>query len=598
MEFSAVYRLASAFKIPIIVVIGIILYLLLEYFQIHVTAILIILSVVLLGMYDMVKETLIALSKKQFALDYIAILAIVVAIITQQYLVAGILALMLSTGTTLDDYGVSQAKRSLTQLIDRIPQKVILWQYDGPGETKNVKEVKVGEKIFIRKGEVVPLDGELDSQVAEIDESSLTGEPYFIEKSKGDVTRSGTVNIGQSIVIVVTKTAENSTYKKIVDMVKKAQQEKSPFVRLAHQYSTIFTIITLIIAGFAFWYSRFNLTSVLSVLAVATPCPLIIATPIALLGGVNASAKKKIIIKKIAALEALAKINIIVFDKTGTITLGKPRVTEISVHEKKYTQEEVLAIAEAIERNSLHPLAKAIVREARERKVQPVRAKQVTEEIGKGIAGIIDNAEFHLSKLEDGEGMAIELHRGNKPIALFRFEDELKKESREIVKRLKRLGLELHIFTGDKKEAAEKVIKQLGEDVIIKAELSPDEKQEGIKQLKKQGKLVAMVGDGINDAPALALADVGMAFTSQEQTAASEAADIVFLAGDFSMVLKSWDIARKTIRIAQQSILWGIGLSIAAMLFAAVGVIPPIVGAGLQEIIDVAVILNSLRASR
>lgn len=589
--------LVNSFRIPLIILSGLIVYGILKLNGYSDAAVVLMYAVVILGTYDMVLETLRSLLKGQFALDYIAILAIVVALITQQYLVAGILALMISSGSTLEAYGVAQAKKSLTQLIDRIPTDVVLWEKDAPGRKEKLQNISVGDSIFIRKGEVIALDGELLSDVGETDESSLTGEPYFIEKTKGDVIRSGTINIGQPMVIRVTKTEEDSTYKKIIDMVKQAENEKSPMVRLADKYSTVFTIITLSLGAFAYIMSGYSLDRVLAVLAIATPCPLIIATPIALLGGVNASAKKKIIIKKLAALEILSRIETLVFDKTGTITLGKPRVTRVELTDG-ISMKKALSIAEAIERNSLHPLAKAIVQKAREEKVQVLHATNVKEIIGNGITGKVQNDSYMLSKLEEENGMAIRLLEGKKQLAVFHFEDEIKESSRRIIKQLKGMGLELHIFTGDKKDAAAKVVSQLGESVIINAEMTPEEKQQGINKLKKQGRVIGMVGDGINDAPALALANVGMAFSNHEQTAASEAADIVFLGGDFSQVYDAWQIAKRTLIIAKQSILWGIGLSIVGMILASFGYISPLVGAGMQEAIDVAVIINALRASR
>lgn len=546
----------------------------------------------------MLKETVISLKKRQLALDYIAILAIVVGLLTGEFLVAAILALMVSSGRTLENYGVSQAKKSLTQLIDRIPTDVTLWQHNQPGSKEKLDKITVGTEIFIRKGEVIGLDGLLVSKAAETDESSLTGEPYFIEKIAGDIIRSGTINIGQSIVIKVTKAEKDSTYKKIIDLVQQAEAEKSPFIRLADRYSTLFTLITLAIAGFAYVYSHFDSSRLLAVLAVATPCPLIIATPIALLGGVNASAKRKIIVKKLAALEMLSRVNTLLFDKTGTITLGVPKLTRLLISDKRYPTSRVLSIAGAIERNSLHPLAKAIVTEAQAKNAPIISASKITEVIGSGISGIIEHKEYTLSKVKETLGMSIALTQNGQKVAVFQFTDELKGESKETIASLIAHGFELKILTGDKIAAAQQVVKQLGSNVQIHAECSPEDKQKEIQEFKKQGKIIAMVGDGINDAPALALADVGLAFSNQEQTAASEAADIVFLGGDFSMVFQSLRIAKRTITIAKESILWGIGLSISAMVLASFGLIQPLVGAGFQEAIDVAVILNALRASR
>ncbi len=589
--------IAKDFRVPALVFLGILLYIALNVAKMELPAILVVLGVTALGSYGLMEETLTSLAKRQFALDYIAILAIVVALYTNEYLVASVIALMLSTGRTLEEYGVNQAKKNLTTLADRIPDTVLLWDGKKPDGQKKVGEVTVGEQIFIRKGEVIPLDGILVSKHGLTDESSLTGEPFEIEKIKDDPIRSGTINIGDAIVIKVTKTEENSTYHKIMDMVQSAQQEKAPLVRLADRYSTVFTLITFVIAGFAYFYSH-SIESVLAVLVVATPCPLILATPIALIGGVNAAAKKRIIVKKLASIEALSRVKAVIFDKTGTITIGVPRVSKIEILDKKYNEKEVLAISQAIERNSLHPLAKAIVTHAQEKRVKILHAEVVEETIGTGIAGKVAGKKYTLSRLKEGEGMSISLSEGKKLVAIFSFEEQLKDESTDIIKKLLDRGYKLFIYTGDKKQAAEKVALQIDQRIVVRAELSPQDKQEGIKQLKKDGLSVAMVGDGINDAPALALADAGLVFSNEEQTAASEAADIVFLGGDFGSVSEILNISRRTIGIALQSILWGIGLSVIAMVFAAYGFIAPVFGALLQEVIDVAVILNALRASR
>jgi P-type E1-E2 ATPase len=300
----------------------------------------------------------------------------------------------------------------------------------------------------------------------------------------------------------------------------------------------------------------------------------------------------------LAALEVLARAQALIFDKTGTITLGKPKVAKFENLTKNYSEEEILAIAESIERNSLHPLAKAVVSFAKENKASILHAEKIEEKIGSGISGTLKNKTYTLSKLPSREGMMIGVFEENKHLATFIFEDEIKQESKTIIKDLKKRGFELFIFTGDKQAAAEKVVESLGEDIVIKAESTPEDKQKGIADLKKKGIVTAMVGDGINDAPALALADVGMVFSNEEQTAASEAADMVFLGGNFSLVIDSLNIAKRTIGIAKQSIFVGIGISIVGMAFASLGFISPLGGAFLQEAIDVAVIINALRASR
>ncbi len=584
------------FKIPLIAAIGIVSFLILEVLRYQTVSNIVILIVIALGSYGLIKETIASFLRGQFAVDYIAIAAIIVGVITKQYLVSAILALMISGGHALEDYGMSQAKKSLTQLVNRIPNKIMVWKNEKESREKAVKNIQSGEIIFVRKGEVIPLDGELLSETGETDESSLTGEPYFITKSKGDLIRMGTVNVGNPILVKVTKEEKNSAYTKIIEMVRRAQEEKSPMVRLADKYSVIFTVITFVIAGFAFLYS-FQLVRVLAVLAVATPCPLIIATPIALLGGVNASAKRKIIIKKIAALESLARVKTIVFDKTGTITIGIPRVSGILIKDKSFSKEKVIDITQALERNSLHPLAKAIVGYANRTQNTTLRAADSQEIIGAGISGTVLGKKFLLLRQKTGEGMHIDLLHNKKTIAVFSFEEEIKSNSKIIIKNLKHKGIDLYIFTGDKKESSRKILDKLGEGINLRSEMSPGDKQEGIRELKKKN-IIAMIGDGINDAPAIALADVGIAFASDEQTAASDAADIVFLGGDFSMISDALRIAQRAIGIAKQSIVAGIGVSIAAMILATIGIIHPLEGAVFQEAIDIAVIINALRSSR
>ncbi|HUD18984.1 MAG TPA: heavy metal translocating P-type ATPase [Patescibacteria group bacterium] len=588
----------TLFLLPAIEVLGIIAYLILLYgFHNWFFADAVIVVAILFGCIDQVRDAIVALIHRQFALDYIALLAITTGLISGEFLVAAVIVLMLAGGEALEKYAVSRAKKSLTALTSRIPDSVLLWKDNDIGKKVKISEVAVGEQIFVRKGEVIPLDGILVSEDGMADESSLTGEPYEMEKLLGDQIRSGTINIRRPMIVRVTQSDKDSTYRKIIDMVRQAQEAQSPLVRIADRYSSIFTLVTLLLAGAAYLVSG-NIHHVLAVLVIATPCPLILATPIALIGGMNALARRKVIVKTLSSIETLSRVTDIMFDKTGTITLGKPQVSGVIIKNKKYTENQILAMSEAIERNSLHPFAKAIVMEARSRTVKHLVARGVSEKIGYGILGTIDNHHYVLSKVKESVGYGIELREGRRRIAVIQFEDRIKPESRKILSQLHAWGLHLSIFTGDKKETAQEVVKSLGLDIDIKTECTPQDKMNGIKHLRQLGRVTAMVGDGINDAPALASADVGMVFSNEEQTAASEAADLVFLGGSFSVVLESLTIARRTIAIALQSIWVGIGLSIIGMILAALGMIPPLLGAFIQEAIDVSVIFNALRASR
>lgn len=588
-------NLLEIFVIPVTVACGILLSLLFTYIiELPAMSTVVLLFVIVLGSYQLITETIQSLLHKQFALDYIALLAITLGVATGNFIVAAIIVLMLSGGNKLEEYAMTKAKGSLTALTDRIPNTVLL--ADTQKEMK-IEQVTVGTRILVRKGEVIPLDGILASESGTADESSLTGEPYMIDKKHGDIVRSGTVNTGEPMIIEVTNEEKDSTYRKIVEMVQQAQSEKSPIIRLANKYSTVFTLITLSIAGLALLFTH-DFGRVLAVLVIATPCPLILATPIALMGGMNSAARNKIIIKRLASIEVLARLHTIIFDKTGTITLGKPDITEIVLYDDAFDITTVLSIAAAIERNSLHPLAKAIVEKAKKAHVEHAPVTDIHEEVGKGIQGTFEEKIYLLQRAKSSEGMRVEMLADTRRIATFVFEDQIKKNSASIVHELVGQGISVHIFTGDKRAVADKLVNTLGADIQVQADCTPEDKKNGIAALHKQGKVVAMVGDGINDAPALALADVGMVFSNDEHTAASEAADIIFLGGDFTTVSRVLMIGRKTIRIAQESIMIGIGLSIMGMIFAAFGHIPPVIGAFIQEAIDIFVIVNALRASR
>jgi heavy metal translocating P-type ATPase len=603
MKKKKLFSLMRSFLVPLLILGGIVIYSVLYWgLELELVSTVFALGIIALGSAELVRDTFQALMRRQFALDYIALLAIGVGVATGSYLVALVIVLMLSGGTTLEKYGMARAKESLTALTERIPNEVILWEKGKAERMIQIEQARIGDEILVRKGEVIPLDGVVVSDSAETDESSLTGEAMLIEKEAGDLVRSGTVNMGQVMVMRVTAEDKDSTYRKIIDMVRLAEVEKAPLVRLADRYSTIFTLLTFVIAIGAYIMSDGDMDRVLAVLVVATPCPLILATPIALFGGVNAAARHRVLVKKLASLEVLSRIDTIVFDKTGTITLGRPLVHHIDIVDDTYRDKQIVGIAAALERNSLHPLAKAIVEYAKNSHATRMHAEQVEEILGQGIRGVVEGVRYTLRKTKkEHDGNTIELLRETRVIARIVFEDKLKSDAKHIIARLRERNLSLHIFTGDKKENVEKIVSQLGTDqswIQISADCSPEDKKNGIERLKKSGHVVAMIGDGINDAPALALADVGMVFSNGEHTAASEAADIVFLGGDLESVWKTIQTSKRTIRIALESIIFGIGLSVVAMVFAAFGFIPPIAGAALQEVIDIIVIVNALRASK
>lgn len=589
-------KIIKEFAIPLYVVFTIIISLILTGFKANSNLITTIqLIAIVIGSLELIKDTLESLIKRRFALDYIAIVAITTGVLTGQYLVALVIVLMLAGGNSLERFAMNKAKESLSKLAERIPNKVNIL-LDGQISEIKIENAKVNDVILVKKGEVIPLDGVLQSETALIDESSLSGESLPQDKLTGNLLRSGTVNLGNAFELKVTKEEKDSTYKKIVEMVKEAQENKSPLVRLADKYSVIFTIITFVICAFAFIFSGGDINRVLAVLVIATPCPLILATPIALIGGINSAARDQIIIKNGAAVEVLSRINTLIFDKTGTITIGKPELVNLEVIKKTYSQAELLGIATAIESNSLHPFAKAIVNKAKEMKITPLVAQDINEILGVGIEAVVNGKKYSIKKsTEEGD---IQMYSEDMLLTIFHFKDMPKIGSEKVFVKLQKMKIKMIMFTGDKLEKAQEVLKDLNLNIDVKAECKPEDKKNGIASLKATGATIAMVGDGVNDAPALAMADVGMVFSNEEHTASSEAADIVFLNGDIEAVTKSITISKKTIDIAMQSIYFGIGLSIIGMIFASFGFIVPVVGAFIQEAIDFSVIMNALRSSR
>jgi heavy metal translocating P-type ATPase len=480
--------------------------------------------------------------------------------------------------------------------VNHLPDKIYLWKNGTTQEIIDVDILKVGDEFLVRKGEVVPIDGVLKNDSGYFDESSVTGEPYTIDKFKGQIIRSGTVNTGEPVVVEAIKTAGDSSYRKIVEMVKKAQKEKSPIIRIADRYSIVFTIVTLAIAISAYLLTR-DFDRVLAVLVVATPCPLILATPIALMGGLNSAAKEMIIIKNLAVLELISRSKDIIFDKTGTLTLGVPQVSQVLAN-SDLSEDDLAASAAALEKNSLHPIAKAVVEYAERKNLNIERAVDIKETIGEGISGVVNNKRYEITKGQSQEKMSVDVLLEGKIIGSIFFEDKIKKNTKAIITKLISDRYSLTIFTGDKESRVKELLDELELDLDYKAECKPEEKLEGIAALQSKGRITTMIGDGINDAPALAKADVGIVFSNEEQTASSEAANVVILGGDMKKVLKTMTISKKTVEIAKQSIFFGIGISIGLMVFASFGFIVPIVGAILQEVIDVAVILNSLRTTK
>ncbi len=561
-------------------------------------------------LYQIVRDLL----DREAGVDVIAVLAIAGALAVGESLAAAIIAVMLATGEALEDYAQGRAKRELTALLARAPQQVSRY-VDSDLEVVPVAEVAAGDRILVRPGEVVPVDGVVTGTPAVLDESALTGESRMVTRDVGDAVASGVVNGGGPFDLRATATVDASTYAGIVRLVSQASRSKAPFVRLADRYGLLFVPLTLAIAGVA-WLVSGDPVRALAVLVVATPCPLILAVPIAIVSGISRAAKRGIIVKGGGPLETLARARVLLFDKTGTLTAGRPRLASI---EGPGDPDDLLRTAAALEQASPHVLAVALVREARARGLVLPVPTQVVETPGSGVAGTVDGRSVRVGSaplVSAGEPLphwARDLQRRaavdgttNVYIAIdgrmagaFVMDDPVRPESPRAVRGLRRAGFtRIVMVTGDHAAVAELVAFAVGLDGVL-ADRKPHEK---VAAVQEEAALatgpVVMVGDGINDAPALAVADVGVAMGARGATSASEAADIVITVDRLDRLTEAVHISRRARSIALQSVFVGMGLSLVAMVVAAFGYLPVIAGALLQEVIDVTVILNALRALR
>lgn len=539
-----------------------------------------------------------------YGVDILAVTAILVAVAMQEYWAAIVVVLMLTGGEALEDYAEHRAKSELDALLSHAPQTARIIKKHGKSEEVAVSNVRVKDKIEIRPGELVPVDGLVLSGEANFDESSLTGESLPQVKSANDTVLSGSINIDGVIIIEATSTAEDSQYQQIIKLVEGASANHSPFVRLADRYSIPFTIIAFGIA-FGAWAISGESLRFLQVLIVATPCPLILAAPIAIISGMSRASKHGIIIRTGSALESLAAAKTMAFDKTGTITEGKLTLSDITAY-ADFDRNDILQIAASAQSGSNHLLAHAVTAHALEQSVKLLKVRKMQEVAGKGLFATVGSYNVQIGRknfLED-EGVLVKKSPSNKTAMYIAvngthagtifFSDTIRPEASRTLDRLRNLGLkDFHMITGDNEPAAKAVAAKVGITQIT-ANALPVDKMLAVENMKSRP--VAFVGDGVNDAPVLAAADVGIALGARGATAASESADVVIMLDDLERVAVARDISRNTIRIAKQSIFIGIGLSVILMGIFATGRFAPIYGALLQEVVDVVVILNAVRA--
>lgn len=555
------------------------------------------------------------LIRGEAGVDVIAILAIGGALALGETFAAAVIGVMLATGEALEQYAEGRATRELSALLGRAPQNVSRY-VDGQLEVVPIAAVVPGERLLVRPGEVVPVDGLVRGSAAILDESALTGESRLVTREDGDAVSSGVVNAGGPFDLQSIATADTSTYAGIVRLVEAASRAKAPFVRLADRYALLFVPLTLGIAGIA-WLLSGDPDRALAVLVIATPCPLLLAAPIAIVSGISRAARRGIIVKGGGPLETLATARVVLFDKTGTLTAGRPRL--VSVEGPGADPDAILRLAAALEQASPHVLAAAIVQAARKLGTALSLPTGVTETPGAGVSGQVDGHEVAVGSAafaaggEPLPGWARELRRrailegvtnvfirvDGRVVGALVLDDPIRPESPRAVRTLRRAGFSrILMVTGDHHAVAELVGAAIGLDGVL-AERAPTDKVDAVNEERANaGGPLVMVGDGINDAPALAVADVGVAMGARGATASSEAADVVITVDRLDRLAEAVQIARHSRSIALQSVIVGMGLSLVGMVIAAFGFLPVIAGALLQEVIDVVVILNALRALR
>ncbi len=538
------------------------------------------------------------LRKGNYGVDLLAITAIIATLLVGEYWASLIIILMLVGGETLEDYAAGRANRELSALLQKTPDIAHVMQ-EGKVVDMDLDDVEIGAHLLIKPMEVVPIDGVLLSEAAILDESSVTGETKPNELQQGDEILSGAINGNSSIEIRTSVAASESQFQKIVALVREAEATPANFVRLADRYAVPFTIMAYIIAAVAYFISG-DPVRIAEVLVVASPCPLILAAPIAFVSGMSRSSKNGFLIKNGTIIEKLATAKAIFFDKTGTITDGKIEVDTI-VPAEGISQEELLNIVYTIEKSSNHILAKAVSSYAESHNVESLALESLSEVAGLGVTGQINGQLFKIGRASfvgapDGLDFetAFYVSRDGLYIGAVTFSDTLRANAPAVIKDLRQAGFEsITMLTGDNARVADKIAAQVGISEVYSSML-PEEKLAKIQASTIHPTI--MVGDGVNDAPALTLADVGISIGTGNNTVASEAADIVLLKNDLSSVTKAVHISRDTLTIAKQSVLIGIIICVILMLIAATGLIPAIIGALFQEVIDVVSILYALRA--
>ncbi len=551
---------------------------------------------------SMLKEMIKTLRSGSYGVDLLAITAVAATLAVGQYWAAMIVLIMLVGGDSLEDYASKKAHTELKALLDNSPQTAHKVVADKLIDIK-VDEANIGDQLVVKPGETVPVDGHVIKGSSMFDESSLTGESRPITKNVSDTIYSGSINGDSAVTMTVDKLAKDSQYQRLIQLVKQADSTPAHFVRMADRYAVPFTGIAFVIAGIA-WFVSKDPVRFAEVLVVASPCPLILAAPVALVSGMSRSSRNGIVVKTGSVLEKMATAKTAAFDKTGTITSGRLFVDQIKPVAGT-TKEELLSYAASAEQSSGHILARSLLNYAVKHDVNLLEVQQLSEVTGNGVTAQIAGQTIKVGKasfvaptaqVAETTQTCVYISLNDRYIGTITFIDKLRFEAAQTMQSLRDHGVKhLMMLTGDQQAIAQTIAKEVGID-DVRAKLLPEEKIQALKAVPESEHPVIMVGDGVNDAPSLTVADVGIAMGAHGATAASESADVVILKDDLLKVAKAVEIAQDTLRIARQAVLIGIFICVFLMLVASTGLIPAIVGAMFQEVIDTVSILWGLRA--
>ncbi|GFZ26488.1 heavy metal translocating P-type ATPase [Lactobacillus corticis] len=551
--------------------------------------------------YELLAEIISDLKNGRWGVDVLAVIAVISTILIRDHWAEWMILIMMTGGETLEDYATSQADKELRALLSRAP-RMANRLINGKIEQVKVEDLAVADHVLVRPGEQVPVDGVIVDGESSFDQSSLTGESVPVEKGPDDELMSGSINGDGAVEMKVTKLAKDSEYQTIVALVKSSQAQPAKFVKMADRYAVPFTIISLVI-GIAAWIFSGNPVRFAEVMVVASPCPLLIAAPVAMVSGMSSMSKHHIIVKSGPTLEKLSRAKTFAFDKTGTLTQNQLEVEEVIPATDKFSKDQIQALAASVEQQSTHIVAVSLVKSTDKAALKPV--SDLTETTAQGVEGVVDGHRVKVGKasfvapdqdVKRVSGSAVYVTIDGEYAGCISLRDQIRPETPETLARLRRQGAHhIMMLTGDREAVAQKIGKAAGVD-DIRHDLLPSEKIAAIKNVKPADRPVVMVGDGVNDAPSLTAADVGIAMGAKGATAASESADAVIMVNDLSKVNDAVAISKHTMKVANIDVLTAIAIVIIIELIAFTGVIPAIIGAILQEVVDMITISLALLA--